>query len=88
MEKKHKLCQSCMMPLDKDPKQGGTNADGSKSTTYCSYCYQNGKFTQPNITATEMREFVVNKMVEMKYPRFVAKFMTAGMNNLERWKNK
>ena len=76
------------MPLDKDPKQGGTNADGSKSTTYCSYCYQNGKFTQPNITATEMREFVVNKMVEMKYPRFVAKFMTAGMNNLERWKNK
>lgn len=86
MEKQQKFCQSCMMPLKKDPKGGGTNADGSKSLTYCSYCYEMGQFTQPNITASEMREFVVNKMVEMKYPRFVAKFMTAGIPNLLRWK--
>ncbi len=88
MEKKNKFCQSCMMPLDKDPKGGGTNADHSISGTYCSYCYQDGKFTQPNISAKEMREFVINKMVEMKYPRFIAKFMTAGLPNLERWKTK
>ncbi len=88
MEKKHKFCQSCMMPLNKDSKGGGTNADGSTSTTYCSYCYKNGQFIQPNTTAKEMREFVINKMVEMKYPRFVAKFMTAGMSSLERWRSK
>lgn len=87
MEKEYKFCQSCMMPLKKDPKNGGTNTDGSKSSMYCSYCYQNGKFTQPDISATEMREFVVNKMVEMKYSRFMAKFMTMGLGNLVRWKN-
>jgi hypothetical protein len=33
------------MPLKKDEKGGGTNADGSKSVIYCSKCYENGKFT-------------------------------------------
>jgi len=39
-----KSCQSCGMPLNKDPQSGGTNADGSKNEKYCSYCYQNGAF--------------------------------------------
>ena len=43
--KNHKFCQSCGMPLSKDPNGGGTNADGTKNTSYCSYCYQNGSFT-------------------------------------------
>lgn len=75
-----------MMPLNKDPKEGGTNTDGSISKIYCSCCYQNGEFTNPNISAKEMREFIVNKMVKMKYPRFIAKFMTARLPNLQRWK--
>lgn len=52
--KAYKNCQSCGMPLKKSPNGGGTNADGSKSTMYCSYCYDSGKFTQPDITATQM----------------------------------
>jgi hypothetical protein len=31
MEKVYKNCQSCGMPLKKDAKGGGTNADGSKA---------------------------------------------------------
>lgn len=31
MEKKYKNCQSCGMPMKKDPQSGGTHADGSKS---------------------------------------------------------
>jgi hypothetical protein len=27
----NKFCQSCGMPMKKDTKTGGTNADGSKS---------------------------------------------------------
>jgi Putative zinc ribbon domain len=34
------------MPLKQDPKGGGTNANGSKSDRYCSYCYADGRFTQ------------------------------------------
>ena len=35
----------------------GTNADGSKSTEYCNFCYQNGKFTDEGIT---MEQKIVN----------------------------
>ncbi|MEZ5145910.1 MAG: zinc ribbon domain-containing protein [Bacteroidales bacterium] len=31
MEKTYKNCQSCGMPLKRDEKGGGTNADGSKT---------------------------------------------------------
>ncbi|HEV2843185.1 MAG TPA: zinc ribbon domain-containing protein [Chthoniobacterales bacterium] len=42
MTKTNKNCQSCGMPLKKSPGGGGTNADGTISTIYCSYCYENG----------------------------------------------
>lgn len=84
----YKNCQSCGMPLKKDPNGGGTEKDGSKSKMYCSYCYQNGSFTQPNITVTEMQSFVKGKMKEMGFPGFLAGFFTKGIPKLERWKAK
>ena len=53
-----KNCQSCGMPLSRDEKGGGTNADGSKSTMFCSNCYANGKFVFPDITVAGMKELV------------------------------
>ena len=86
MQKAYKNCQSCAMPLNKDPHGGGTDASGAKSAKYCSYCYQNGKFTAPNMTAGEMQAFVKNKMKEMGFPGFLAGFFTKGIPKLERWK--
>ena len=47
------FCQSCLMPLESEQATQylgtdakGTNADGTKSDDYCTYCYQNGEFTQ------------------------------------------
>lgn len=88
MEKTYKNCQSCAMPLKKDPKGGGTNSDGTKNGMYCSYCYDNGKFLGPDMTASQMQEFVKGKMKEMGYPGFLAGFFTKGIPRLERWKNK
>ena len=85
--KTYKKCQSCGMPLSKDPEKGGTNADNSKSTIYCSYCYQDGDFTQPDITVDEMKKFCKQKMKEMGFPGFLAAFSTLGIPKLERWKN-
>lgn len=56
-----KMCQSCAMPLTEEIK--GTNADGSKSEDYCSYCYQDGKFTT-NSTMEQMIDLCVGPMVE------------------------
>jgi Putative zinc ribbon domain len=58
METKGK-CQSCGMPLKADPKGGGTNADGTSSPEYCSYCYVNGSFVNPDMTVEQMKTLVV-----------------------------
>ena len=76
------------MPISKDPEKGGTNADGTKNLMYCSYCYHNGAFRQPDITVDEMVVFVKEKMKEMGFPGFLAGFFTKGIPKLERWKNK
>lgn len=86
MEKSFKNCQSCGMPLNKDPKGGSTNTDGSKNKMYCSHCYENGKFLQPDVTAQEMQGFVKGKLKEIGFPGFIAGFFTKGIPKLERWK--
>lgn len=53
MEPKNSICQSCGMPLDKDLNKGGTTADKSKSEKYCSFCFQDGKFLDGNISLQE-----------------------------------
>ena len=84
--KSYKTCQSCAMPLKKDPEKGGTNADGTKSHMYCSYCYGEGQFKQPNITVEEMQEFVKGKLKAMGFPGFLAGMFTKGIPKLERWR--
>ncbi len=79
-------CQSCGMPLRSDPKGGGTRADGSLSDEYCSYCYEQGRFTNPSMTADEMRALIVEKLGEKGYPRFIARIFTFGLGRLKRWR--
>lgn len=47
-------CQSCGMTLDQDFDKG-TESDGSISEEYCTYCYQQGKFSH-DVTLEEMIE--------------------------------
>ncbi|MDO9255528.1 MAG: zinc ribbon domain-containing protein [Bacteroidales bacterium] len=67
-------------------KGGGTNADGSKSEKYCSYCYQDGKFFRPDFTAKQMQKLVKGKMKEKGIPGFLTPFFAYGIPRLERWK--
>jgi len=39
-----KICQSCSMPMTV-AEHFGTNSNGSPSTDYCCFCFQNGNFT-------------------------------------------
>jgi hypothetical protein len=81
----YKNCQSCGMPLKRDEKGGGTEADGSRSAKFCSHCYVAGEFTRPDITAGQMQELVREKIVGMGFPKFLAGFFTRGIPRLERW---
>ena len=39
-----------------DVQHHGVNADGSVSNDYCVYCFQQGSFTSPTLTKSEMVE--------------------------------
>lgn len=86
MEATYKNCQSCGMPLKKDEQDGGTHADGSKSTMYCSKCYQDGAFVSPDMTAEKMQMIVKGKLKEFGFPGFIAGLFTRRIPKLERWK--
>jgi len=79
------MCQSCGMPLSKDPNRGGTEKDGSKNSTYCSYCYREGKFTYIG-NVKEFQEFCRQKMIEDGHSKFISWLFTRGIKRLERWK--
>ena len=87
MSNNYKNCQSCGMPMNKDPDGGGSEADGTRSNRYCSHCYKDGNFAQPDITVDEMKQLVKEKMAEMKIPGFMGWFFTRGIPKLERWRH-
>jgi len=81
-------CQSCGMPMSKDPQGGGTDADGGKNKKFCSYCYQNGAFVGGEMTVEQFQEHCRQIMVKQGTPKFLAWLFTRGMKRLERWKKK
>ena len=79
-------CQSCGMPLSKDPMGGGSEADGSLSATYCSICYRDGAFVHQGVTAAEFQAHCVEALAGKGMPRIMAWLFTRGIPQLDRWK--
>lgn len=89
--KNDKMCQSCGNVLEK--KGGnfrGTEKNGDRSKKYCTQCYLNGEFTEPNISYEEMLQrgmnaietLPVNKLTKWVYRKSYPKIL----KNIERWK--
>ena len=84
---KNTSCQSCGMPAKQDLGKGGTKKNGSKTTKYCSYCYQKGKFLHPEVnTPQKMQNMCILMMHKHGMPKWVAWLLTRGIPRLERWK--
>jgi hypothetical protein len=79
-------CQSCGMPFAKDPEGGGTDAGGSRSRDYCSYCYKDGVFTDGFSTARQMQAFVRARLRQQGFPRLLAWLFASDIPRLTRWK--
>lgn len=79
-----KLCQSCSMPLGSANR--GTEDDGSLSELYCTLCYENGHFRQPDMTVTQMQEQVINILRQKHWPGFLARLSARRIPTLERWR--
>ena len=80
-----RFCQSCGMPMEKDPGMGGTNQDGSKTHKYCSLCYENGAFKDNFTVSDDMVNFVKGKLKEMGHSSLKRWFFTSHIHRLERW---
>jgi len=80
-------CQSCGQPLAR-PIDHGTNADGSLNNEYCHYCYQNGQFTQPDMTVEKMMALSIENMTrDLMFPPEKAQALANSyIPNLKRWK--
>ena len=80
------ICQSCSMPMQK-PEDFGTNADKSRNTEYCRYCFQGGKFTNPNLDLHGMIDRLA-KMAPMmgKTEADARKTAQTVLPKLKRWK--
>ena len=81
-----KSCQSCGMPLNKDSEGGGSEADGSRSTTYCSICYEGGAFRHPDVGVEEFQKECVAALQRSGMPKVMAWLFTRGIPRLDRWK--
>ena len=86
MGKFDRFCQSCGMPMEKDPGNGGTNSDGTKTMKYCSYCFEGGKFHDDFTKSSEMVTLVKGKLKEMGIGPLRRWFYTSHISQLERWK--
>ena len=80
-----RFCQSCGMPMEKDPARGGTNQDGTRNQKFCSLCYEKGAFKDSFTSADEMVSFVKGKLKEMGYGSLKRWFFTSHIPKLERW---
>lgn len=58
-----RYCQSCGMPMGNTEEMYGTEKDGSRSSDYCRYCYENGAFVFSG-SMEEMIDFCVGPMAE------------------------
>lgn len=72
------------MPLD--GRNNGTEANGSRSETYCQMCYEYGEFVDPDLTLEEMMTIVDRSLREKGWNRFKRWATLAYLPKLERWK--
>ncbi len=86
-----KVCQSCGMPL----KQGqgdfrGTEADGTRSEKYCTRCYLQGKYVDPNLTKEQLISITMAELDKSDMNKFkkwmLKKVYPKQLNALERWR--
>jgi hypothetical protein len=78
------------MPLSEEFGNLGTNADGSNTSEYCSFCFRDGDFTNPTQTLEEMiQSSIENMTADLGLPREKASDLaTSFIPTLGRWQKR
>lgn len=86
--KKFERCQSCGIHFSNDCNYNQLTSEEKQKLTYCSVCYNEDKFTEPEITFKEMKEKVRNRCKELGFNKLKIFIYLLGLNDLERWRPK
>jgi hypothetical protein len=74
------------MPMSSDENGGGTEMDGTtKSIEYCSHCYRDGMFTEPDLTVDQMISKVHVRLRSAGVPEPVIEGKLWAIYRLDRW---
>lgn len=80
------MCQSCALPFDEKHKQYiAKERDGSDSI-YCTYCYKDGEFLEPQATIQDMIEMGVPHLACKIGEKAAREELTALVPTLKRWR--
>lgn len=83
-----KYCQSCAMPMGASDDLYGIEPNGTKSSDYCSHCYEKGEFTFKG-TMDELIEICIPHVVQAHAGMIeedARKEMQGYFPQLKRWK--
>ena len=79
------ICQSCAMEMV-EGSEHGTEADESLSADYCTHCYQDGTFVDPDLTIDQMSaivaDFIESDDVTTAEAKAISKTL---LSQLRRW---
>ena len=82
------FCNSCGKPMVQ--ADHGTNEDGSPNEDYCLECFENGSFTEPDLTLDEMiikcSEKILNKNPRLQEQQATG-IVVGFIPGLKRWNN-
>lgn len=86
MEKEPR-CQSCGLPFNKAHAHFIVAQPDGTQSPYCTNCYQNGKFIEPDITMEGMMEKLLPVLERTMGAAAAKKELDAVLPTLERWKS-
>ena len=75
------------MPLQTTRDCRGSEADGTRSGLWCSLCYQNGEFVDPDCTVEQMQALVDRVLQEKGSNRVFRWMATSQIPRLARWRD-
>jgi len=86
-EEKYPQCQSCGMTFDEQHKQFIAKEKDGSDSIYCTYCYRNGEFIDPDATMENMVEMAVPHVArKLGNEEAARKYMAGVVSGLSRWK--
>jgi len=86
--KRNEHCQSCGIPLNRDLIFSEKSEDEKRNTKYCSHCFKDGQFIDPEMTITKMKNEIDKRCKELGLSRFQAYLWKADLENLDRWQKR